>query len=47
MFLLDIDEFSFDVADHTVYKRDNHLWNEVIEPNLVHFSNHIHRSLAR
>jgi hypothetical protein len=47
MFLLGIDEFSFDVIGRTIYKRDTRLWNGVIEPNLVHFFNHIHRSLAR
>lgn len=47
MFLLGIDEFSFDVIGRTIYKRDTRLWNGIIEPNLVHFFNHIHRSLAR
>ena len=46
MFLLDADECSFDVVNKTVYKKDSKLWKNKLEPNLVQFFRHIHKSLS-
>jgi len=46
MFLLDADECSFDVVNKTIYKKDVKLWNNKLEPNLVQFFTHIHKSLT-